>query len=106
MNDNKVYYYKTRDGKAVFSFSYLHEFGYYTILIHSHPSYNGRDEASTIAHWLSHPSSPIDRKICFTAGKEPKSLEQAKNISMQYAELTWCYIRTGETIDSQIIRNN
>lgn len=102
----QTYRYKTRDGRAVFTFSYEQEMGFYDIIIHDHPSYNGRDEFPSVAHWLNCDISPIGRKVCFTQGKEPDSLEKAKKISMQYAELTWTYILTGMTIDEQLLRRN
>lgn len=103
---SQVYRYKTRDGRAVFTFSYEQEIGYYDIIIHDHPNYNGRDEYPSVAHWNPSDLSPIDRKVCFTTGKEPETLEKAKKVSMQYAELTWAYILTGVTIDEQLLRRN
>ena len=106
LHSQQVYRYKTRDGRAVFTFSYEYEMGYYDILIHDHPSYNGRNDIPSVAHWLPCDESPINRKICFTIGKEPKTLEKAKKISMEWSELTWTFILTGVTIDDQIIRRN
>ena len=107
LHSSQVYQYKTKDGRAVFAFSYEYQpEGYYDIAIHHLPSYQGRDDGSNIAHWLSCYESPINKRICFFEGKEPTTLEKAKNISVQWAELTWNYIRTGVTIDEQIIRNN
>lgn len=104
---SQVYHYKTLDGKAVFAFSYEYQpEGYYDIVIHHLPSYQGRDDDSNIAHWLPYDESPIEKKICFHIGKEPETLESAKKISTQFAELTWTYIKTGITIDEQILRRN
>ena len=106
LHSSQVYQYKTKDGRAVFAFSYEYHEGYYDIAIHHLPSYQGRNESSHAAHWLLCDESPLNKKICFHEGKEPTTLEKAKNISVQWAELTWNYIRTGVTIDEQIIRNN
>ncbi len=107
LHSSQVYKYKTKDGRAVFAFSYEYEMdGYYNIAIHDHPDYNGRDERSTVAHWLPYSESPINRKICFYDGKEPKTLEKAKKMSMAFAECTWMYIKTGMTIDDQINGRN
>ena len=107
LHSSKVYKYKTKDGRAVFAFSYEYDMdGYYDIIIHDHPDYNGRDECSIVAHWLPCSESPIDRKICFNDGKEPKTLEKAKKMSMAYAECTWTYIKTGMTLDDQINGRN
>lgn len=104
---SQVYKYKTKDGRALFAFSYEYQpEGYYDIAIHSHPHYNGRNELSTIAHWLPCDESPINRRVCFSTGKEPETLEQAKSFSMQWSELTWKYIKTGVTIDDQLISRN
>ena len=106
LRSQQLYRYKTRDGKAVFTFSYEYEMGYYDIVIHDHPSYNGRTDDSCTSHWLPSDLSPIDKKICFTVGKEPKTLDKAKKISMEWSELVWTYILTGITIDEQLLRRN
>ncbi len=103
---SQVFYYKTIDAKAIFAFSYEYQMGHYEIVIHEHPSYGHRNSGSVIAHWLPCDDSPINKKVCFTVGKEPNTLEKAKNISKQFAELTWNYIQTGITIDEQILRRN
>lgn len=107
LHSSQVYQYKTKDGRAVFAFSYEYQpEGYYDIVIHHLPSYQGRNDSSSVAHWLHCYESPLGKKICFVEGKEPTTLEKAKKISTQYAELTWTYIRTGISIDDQILRNN
>jgi hypothetical protein len=107
LHSSQVFKYKTKDGRAVFAFSYENTLGgYYDIVIHDQPDFNGRDERSTIAHWLPCYESPINRKVCLSNGKEPKTLEKAKKISMEYAELIWTYIRTGISIDDQIKSRN
>lgn len=99
-------YYRTKDGRALFAFSYKYEMGYYDIIIHDEPSFGTRDDSSHIAHWLPSDLSPINKKICFHEGKEPKTLEEAKNISVQYAELLFTYIKTGISIDDQLLSRN
>lgn len=106
LHSPQVYRYKTRDGKAVFTFSYEQEMEYYDIIIHDLPNFNGRESYSSIAHWLPSDLSPINKKVCFINGKEPDTLEKAKKVSTQYAELLWTYILTGITIDEQILRRN
>lgn len=98
--------YMTKDGQAVFAFSYHRKGYYYEIAIHQLPNYKGRNDCSSVAHWLPCDISPIKKKICFHSGKEPTTLEKAHKISVQFAELTWTYIKTGVSIDDQIIRNN
>ena len=107
LHSSKVFKYRTKDGRAIFAFSYEYDMdGYYDIVIHDHPDFNGRDESSTVAHWLPCYESPINRKVCFSDGKEPKTLEKEKKISMEYAELIWTYIRTGISLDDQIKSRN
>ena len=106
LHSPRIYQYKTKDGRAVFTFSYEYQSGFYEIVIHDEPSFEMRDSSSHIAHWLPCDDSPIDKKICFEPGKEPKTIEKAKKISMEFAELTWRYIKTGITIDDQLIRRN
>lgn len=106
LHSPKLYQYKTKDGNAVFTFSYEQEMGYYDIVIHDHPGYGMRDDSSSVAHWLPCDSSPINKKVCFMDGKEPTTLQKAQKISMQYAELTWNYILSGVTIDDQLLRRN
>jgi hypothetical protein len=53
LHSSQVFKYRTKDGRAVFAFSYEYDMdGYYDIVIHDHPDFNGRDESSTVAHWL------------------------------------------------------
>lgn len=92
--------YRTKDGKAYFKFKYVDLGKFFEIDILSQPSYNGFNDSSSVAHWL--PSSRGGKKICINSGKEPKSLEKAKHISIDWAELTHNYAKTSVTIDSQI----
>lgn len=105
------YHYRTKDGKAVFTFSYhpiknfAESISYYEIDIHKMPDFKGRNDSSIITHWL--PSSRLaEKKICITAGQEPKTFSKAQKVSVEYAELVWTYIQTGITIDDQLIRQN
>ena len=103
---SQIYTYKTKDGRAIFRFSYIYMGSYYQVNIHNYPSYNGRSSGSSIAHWLPTSSNGANRKICFNSGKEPKTLSDAQKISTSWAEVTWEYIKTGITIDTQVIRNS
>ena len=107
LHSSQIYTYRTKDGRAYFSFSYVWTSGgYYQINIHKTPNYNGRSDSSSVAHWLSTSSNGASRKICFHSGKEPKSLDITQKFSTHWAELTWKYICTGVTIDQQFIRTN
>ena len=93
--------YRTKDGSAYYKFRYAElDGGKFEVDIVEQPSYNGRDESANTVHRL--PSSRGGSKICISAGHEPDSLESAKKLSMEWAELTHNYIKTGRTIDDQV----
>jgi hypothetical protein len=96
--------YRTKDGSAIYKFSYIDMGGKFEVDIILQPSYQNRDSSESVAHWL--PSARGGKKICVTLGCEPTSLQAAKNLSTQWAELTHKYIKTGQTIDDQVIYNN
>jgi len=95
--------YRTRDGSAYYKFRYVDIGGKYEIDILSQPLYGSRDSSLHASHRLS--SSRGGYKICISVGHEPRTLEKAKKISMEWAELTHTYIRTGRTIDLQVAMN-
>ncbi len=92
--------YRTKDGMAHYKFRYVDIGGKFEIDILSQPSYEGRDESSSVSHRLS--SDRGGKKICLSVGKEPTDLETAKKICMEWAELTHTYIKTGKSIDKQV----
>ena len=92
--------YKTKDGNALYKFNYVDIGGKFEIDILDQPSYGSRDTSAHKTHRL--PSSRNGQKICISAGSEPTTLDGAKNISMQWAELTHTYIKTGKGIDEQV----
>lgn len=96
--------YRTKDGKEMFKFRFVDIGGKFEIDILSQPSYGSRDSGSIASHRL--PSARGGNKICISAGKEPKSLESARNICMEWSELTHTYIKTGKSIDSQVMNNS
>ena len=102
LNSSTVYAYKTKDGRAIFQFSYPQVGNYYEIDIHSTPSYGSRSSDSHSAHWLTSSRTGVSKKICITRGKEPRTLSEAQQFSTDWAELTWAYIKTGQSIDNQI----
>ncbi|MBK9716808.1 MAG: hypothetical protein IPQ02_05330 [Saprospiraceae bacterium] len=95
--------YRTRDGNAVYKFKYVDIGGKFEIDILEQPSYRFRGTEAHITHRL--PSSRSGQKICISSGHEPTTLDGAKNISTQWAELTHEYIKTGRTIDQQVSQN-
>ncbi|UOY05010.1 hypothetical protein L0P88_13720 [Muricauda sp. SCSIO 64092] len=101
----QVFTYRTEDGDAYFKFSYHWVGNGYEIDIHEQPSYGGRNADSETAHWLIS-RRDANRKICIKRNALPKTLEDAKKFSMAFAELTWEYIKTGVSIDSQVAMNH
>ena len=96
--------YRTKDGTAVYKFRYIDIGGKFEIDILEQPSYSYRDTSAHKTHRL--PSARNGQKICISAGCEPTTLEGAKNISTQWAELTNTYIKTGRSIDDQVSQNS
>lgn len=95
--------YRTKDGSAFYKFRYVDLGGKFEIDILEQPSYSGRADSAHVTHKL--PSDRGGEKICIASGSEPTGIEGAQNISMQWAELTHNYIKTGKTIDSQVSEN-
>ncbi|GHS92913.1 hypothetical protein FACS1894203_5510 [Bacteroidia bacterium] len=95
--------YRTRDARALFTFRYVDIGGKFEIDIISQPLYGSRDSSLHATHRLS--SSRGGYKICISTGHEPRTLDKAKKISMEWAELTHNYINTGRTIDAQVAAN-
>jgi hypothetical protein len=95
--------YRTKDGNAFYKFRYVDIGGNYEIDIVEQPSYRHRDTSAHVIHRL--PSVRGGEKICISSGHEPTTLEGAKKISMQWAELTHVYITTGKTLDQQVSQN-
>jgi hypothetical protein len=99
-----VYTYRTKDGLHYYQFEYVYiPEGYYEIDIISQPSYTNRNSSMGIVHRLSSPRDGRDFIVCISKDiKTSITLQKAKNISIEWAELTSKYIRTGITIDNQI----
>ena len=93
--------YRTKDGSGVYKFRFVKVGSKFEIDIASQPSYAGRNDGANVAHRL--PSSRGGKKICVSVGREPKDLESAKKICMEWAELTQTYIKTGNSIDKQVM---
>ena len=95
--------YRTQDGASYYKYRFVEiGGGKYEIDILEQPSYRGRDNRFEVAHRL--PSARGGLKICVHEGREPASWEAAKNLAIGWAELTNTYIKTGVTIDEQVIQ--
>lgn len=96
--------YRTRDGKKNFIFRYVNVGWCYEIDIISQPSYGIRDAGASKVHRLYSSRHDCRYIICVNTHAAPRTLEAAMRLSMDWAELTWKYIRTGVTIDKQLER--
>jgi len=96
--------YRTKDGNASYKFRFVDLGGKYEIDILSQPSYVSRSSGSAVSHRL--PSARGGHKICLSKGFEPTTLDSAKKICMEWAELTHTYIKTGTSIDKQVKENS
>lgn len=93
--------YRTLDGSQYFKFRYIDTGSFIEIDIIESPSYGSRNTSLEITHRL--PSLRGSHyKICITPGLEPKNIELAKKISVEFAELTHKYIKTGIEINKQV----
>ncbi|OFY47798.1 MAG: hypothetical protein A2W85_13425 [Bacteroidetes bacterium GWF2_41_31] len=95
--------YRTKDGMGIYKFRFVDLGGKFEIDIDSQPSYGVRNDGSNATHRL--PSARGGKKICISVGKEPQTIESAKKICVEWAELTQTYINTGKSIDSQVAGN-
>lgn len=102
VQDKYINVYRTRDGRKNFIFRYVDVGRYYEIDILSQPSYGMMDSDLHASHRLPAHRRGAEYKICIMSGYEPRDLAKAMRISMDWAELTWKYIRTGESIDHQV----
>lgn len=96
--------YRTKDGKKNFVFRYVNVGWCYEIDIISQPSYGFRSEDPSVIHRLYSDRSDCRYVICVNSHAAPRTLEAAMRLSMDWAELTWYYIKTGVTIDKQLSR--
>lgn len=101
---HSVYTYRTKDGLHYYQFDYVYmSGGYYEIDIISQPSYGSRNSNMNTVHRLSSSRNGRDYKVCISeSAKTSITLQKAKDISMEWAELTSKYIHTGVTLDNQI----
>jgi len=92
--------YRTKDGSAIYKFRYVQVGNHFEIDIIEQPSYQSRDNGSLTTHRIT--SARGGQQICISAGYKPQSIEKAKKISTEWAELTHQYILTGVSIDKQV----
>lgn len=82
--------YRSKNGQHYFEFDFINQGNYFDIYCTTHPSFNGKDSDPHKTH-LFHSG-----KICFVAGKAPKSQFQAEKLASQWAEYFLNYRNTGQ----------
>lgn len=105
LNAYQVFTYRTKDGEAYYKFSYHQTDNGYEIDIHEQPSYGKRSSNLVTSHRLTS-KRDTEYQICVSLEYYPQNLEDAQKLSMEWAELTHAYIKTGITIDRQIEMRN
>jgi len=93
--------YRTKDGTAYFKFRYVELDGVFEIDILEQPEYAGRIEDSVTSHRKL--SVRGGQKISINDSEAPRDIQKAKKISIEWAELTHFYVKTGKTIDDQVL---
>jgi len=83
-------FYRSKDGAHYFNFEFCpRSDGTIDVYCNDHPSLNGRSSDPHKTHLFS------SGKICFTAGKQPRSMARAEQLAGQWAEYFLEYRRTG-----------
>lgn len=86
--------YRTRDGRAYFTFHFVHvNNSHFEVDIVKMPCYGARNEGCHETHRL--PSRNDGKKICFGDESAIDTLEIAREFATAWAENTWQYILTG-----------
>lgn len=86
--------YRTRDGRAYFTFHFVHvNNSYFEVDIIKMPCYGARNEGCHETHRL--PSRNDGKKICFGDPSAISTLEIAREFASSWSENTWQYILTG-----------
>jgi len=88
----------------LFRYAFIDRGSYIDIAIQTPKSPRGESEDSSysLTHKLPLKDGRNIDKICFNAGKEPKTLEKAVQVLQEYIELYSTWLDTGKSIDQQI----
>ncbi len=82
-------YYRSKDGRSLFNFRFVDRGGHIDIICTMHPPLKGRDPDVNRTHIFS------SGKLCFVAGREPRTERRAEELARQWAEYYLEYRRTG-----------
>lgn len=94
---------RSSNGK-LFRYALVDRGSYVDIAIQTPRSPRGKHEDDNyhLTHKLPLITGSNTDKICFHAGKEPKTIEKALQILKEYIELYTTWLDTGKSIDQQI----
>jgi hypothetical protein len=84
-------HYRSKDGQSMFKFSFAPEDDHVAVFCLSHPPLDGADPDPHKTHLFS------SGRLCFKAGREPRSQSRAEHLARQWAEYFLDYRRTGVT---------
>lgn len=89
MSDRITRHYRAKDGQSNFVFEFVNMGSYFDIYCKVRPPLGGRDPSVVKTHLYD------DDRICFVAGKEPRTYTRAEELAGQWAEYFLEYRRTG-----------
>lgn len=84
-----IKHYRSKDGRAIFKFSFAPQGDHVAVYCLSHPPLNGRDPSVSKLHLFS------SGQLCFVEGRAPKDMRRAEQLAGQWAEYFLEYRRTG-----------
>jgi len=82
-------YYRSKDGRHVFAFEFLNGQSPIEVYCRQHPGFNGQDSDPRKTHLYA------SGRLCFIAGREPRTQARAEELAAQWAEYFLEYRRTG-----------
>jgi hypothetical protein len=88
--------YRTRDGRACFTFRFVNVGSHYEIDIAEMPSYSSYGRNNDLHHTHRLPSDRGGYKVCIGNENSVTSLDKARKWAGNWSEETWKYLRTGE----------
>lgn len=90
--------YRTNDGRAYFTFSFVNEGPLWRVDIERMPPFDNSSLHDT--HRLPSSTASTGYKICFDDPYEAYSLGKAQKFSEAWAEAVWEWIKTGRRINN------
>lgn len=82
-------FYRSKDGRHYFNFEFVNRGSRVDVFCNNHPPLNGRRPDPHKTHLYR------SGKLCFAAGREPRTQARAEQLARQWAEHFVEYRRTG-----------